>query len=72
MFIVGTTDCARLYHVFGIYLTIRENPKDFCFMFGCLKDLSRRILNRDYEPTVLVADCVDRITNGTGSTISIR
>ena len=62
--LVGTTDFEKQFHPFGVMLTKNEDKEDYAFMFQSVKDLSEKIFEYDYEPTILLADAAAAITNG--------
>ena len=45
-------------------VTKNEEASDYACMFSNIKRLSEQILNKTYEPTILLADCAEAITNG--------
>lgn len=57
--VVGTTDCDRHFHPFGLALCSNETSADFKFIFESLK-----VSNSNYSPKFLIADCASAITNG--------
>ena len=62
--IVGTTDKNKTFHPFGVALCCNEKEEAFMFIFQSIKDSVRDIYQFDYEPTILVADASNAITNG--------
>ncbi len=62
--IVGTTDKDIAFHPFGVALCCNEKKEAFKFIFQSIKDSVKEIHPYDYEPTALVADGSDAITNG--------
>jgi hypothetical protein len=62
--IAGTTDYDRRFHPFGLLITKSELTDDFAFMFDRIKSLSKELFDLDFNPTILVADCAESITNG--------
>ncbi len=62
--IVGATDKDRAFHPFGVALCCNEKEEAFKFIFQSIKDSVQEIYQYDYEPTTLVADGSDAITNG--------
>jgi hypothetical protein len=57
--VLGTTDHSKQFHPFGLGLCYGETSSDYEFCFkACMK------LNKDYQPSVLIADNAEAITNG--------
>jgi hypothetical protein len=62
--IVGTTDKDKSFHPFGVALCCNEKEEAFKFIFQSIKECVKEIYDFDYQPTILVADASEAITNG--------
>lgn len=65
--VVGTTDQDRHFHAFGLGITSGETAEDFAFIFQSVADGVRMVTGANYQPSILVADAADAITNGFAS-----
>ena len=63
MLTCGTTDKDRHFHPFGIGMSFNEAEEDFAFFFKAIQDAAKQEIQRDYNPSVLVADNAGAITN---------
>ena len=61
---VGTTDANKKYYPFGIAITLTEDADDFEFIFESVASCTRSIFEREFKPSVLVADGSHAISNG--------
>ena len=64
LLVVGTTDKAKVFHPFGIAMCANEKEEAYTFIFKALYDSIYDIYNYEYEPTTLIGDAADAITNG--------
>jgi hypothetical protein len=62
--IVGNTDKAKHFHPFGIAMCCSEKDEACKFIFNAVKESVYEIYKVNYQPTILVADASDAITNG--------
>ncbi|RNA11778.1 hypothetical protein BpHYR1_001290, partial [Brachionus plicatilis] len=62
--LVGSCDREKKFHPFGIALTMCEKNQDFEFLFKALKESAELLLNRDINPTALLADGAEAIHIG--------
>ena len=62
--VVGTTDRDKKFHPFGVAMCCNETEDAFKFIFKSIKDCVQEIYQYDYQPTILVADAAEAITNG--------
>ncbi len=60
----GTSDKEKVFHPFGLALTLNEKTEDFAFLFGSIKEAAKKAHNIDYTPNILIADSAPSITNG--------
>lgn len=63
VFLVGTTDEQRHFHMFGICICTNETSSDFSFMFNALNKGVKKIFNVDIDPDYLVCDAAKAIHN---------
>ena len=63
----GTTDKAKQFHPYGIAVTTNERQEDFAFLFTAIFETARRIGLDPVQPTLLIADSAESITNGFNS-----
>ncbi len=61
---LGTTDHNKSFHPFGIGIATNETNEEFQCIFEFLKDNYNRITGEKYEPSILIADAAESITNG--------
>ena len=61
--IVGTTDKDKSFHPIGVAFCCNEKEEAFKFIFQSINDCVTEIYNFDYQPTILVADASEAITN---------
>ena len=61
--ISGTTDLQRHFHPVSVSICSNEAVDDFTFIFSALKDSIGKIHNQIYQPTILIADGAEQITN---------
>ena len=62
--VVGTTDRMKMFHPFGLCVTLKEEASDFEFLFSSLKKSIFEIYKIDLGPRILVADGAAAETNG--------
>lgn len=61
---VGTSDCDRKYHPFGLIVSTNETAQDYEFVFQSLKTGLKRIFNYDFSAKTLICDAAHAIHNG--------
>ena len=64
VFVIGVTDAGRHFHPISISICSNETAADFEFVFSSIKQIVEKLHNVRYNPTILVADGADAITNG--------
>uniref|UniRef100_A0A914WTS7 MULE transposase domain-containing protein n=1 Tax=Plectus sambesii TaxID=2011161 RepID=A0A914WTS7_9BILA len=68
--VTGCTDKSGRFHPFCLAITTAETETDFAFIFLTIKSLATQLLNLQFNPSILVADCADAIANGFSSAFS--
>ena len=68
--VTGCTDKSGWFHPFCLAITTAETETDFAFIFSTIKSLATQLLNLQFNPSILVADCADAIANGFSSAFS--
>uniref|UniRef100_A0A914WUV5 MULE transposase domain-containing protein n=1 Tax=Plectus sambesii TaxID=2011161 RepID=A0A914WUV5_9BILA len=68
--VTGCTDKSGRFHPFCLAITTAETETDFAFIFSTIKSLATQVLNLQFNPSILVADCADAIANGFSSAFS--
>ena len=61
---IGSTDCMRHYHPFGLALTTGETKDDYTFLCRSLQLSIEKVGLPPFHPTCLLADGAEAITNG--------
>uniref|UniRef100_A0A914WG57 MULE transposase domain-containing protein n=1 Tax=Plectus sambesii TaxID=2011161 RepID=A0A914WG57_9BILA len=68
--VMGCTNKFGWFHPFCLAITTAETETDFAFIFLMIKSLATQLLNHQFNPSILVADCADAIANGFSSAFS--
>lgn len=63
VFVLGTTDKKKKFHLIAIGVSTNEKQEDFEFMMSSLKTSVEVIIKKIYMPTVLISDAAPAITN---------
>jgi hypothetical protein len=61
--VVGTSDCDRKFHAYGLAVCSDEKQQDFEFIFKSISDGVARITGSTFAPEVLIADGSGAIRN---------
>jgi hypothetical protein len=69
--IVGTSDSQRQFHPFCLAICTNETEEDYNFLFSSLKDAVFQVQKQNFQPTILLADAAQSITNGFISAFNI-
>lgn len=63
VFVIGTTDMQRKFHLIGVGVSVFEQEPDFAFMLQSVRTFIESILHKQYTPKVLVSYAAHSITN---------
>lgn len=64
VFLVGTTDEHRQFHIFGFAVCTTEAEINFSFIFNALNKGVKTLFNIDIDPIYLICDAAKAIDNG--------